>query len=202
MLSLAVNASQISMIADVQHGAYGVARYAGQRMSKEDFLHWESDDNYIYEFNEGVLEPTTSMRQDEITLLKQLTRRFSQTAQYQQGGELIAEVDVWLTDKQMRRPDIAYYSADQQRQMADGSRVVPAFVIEFGSVTDTESVSVQKRHEYFDAGVQVVWWVFPLYKEVVIYRSPIDMTGRHDDDLLSAAPALPDFQLTVAELFG
>ena len=190
------------MIADVQHSVYGVARYAGQRMSKEDFLRWESDDNYVYEFDNGLLIPTTSMRQDENQLVANLENCFFATQSFRDGGRLRAEMDVWLTDKQLRRPDVAYYSAEQQRDMANGYRVIPAFVIEFGSVSDTESVSVQKRHEYFDAGVEVIWWVFPLYKEVVVYTSPINMTGRHENDLLTAAPALPNFQLTVAQLFS
>ncbi len=189
-------------LADVPANPYGVARYAGLQMTKEAFLRWESDDNYVYEFDNGLLIPTASMRQNETYLLKQLTRRFSQTEYYTEGGELLAEVDVWLTESQLRRPDVAYYSAEQQRQMVEGQRVIPSLVIEFGSLSDIEAVSIQKRHEYFDAGVAVVWWVFPVYKEVVVYTSPLNMTGRAGSDVLSAAPALPDFQLTVAELFG
>ena len=89
-------------------------------MTKEDFLRWESDDNYVYEFSDGVLEPTTGMgileptsftRQENILMLKRLTRRFQQTNAYEQEGELVAGVDVWLTERQMRRPDVAYYTA-------------------------------------------------------------------------------------------
>lgn len=181
--------------------AYGVARYAGQRMSKEDFLHWESDDNYVYEFDNGLLIPTTSMRQDENQLVANLENYFFTTQAFRDGGRLRAEMDVWLTDKQLRRPDVAYYSAEQQRGMINGNRVTPAFVIEFGSVSDTESVSVQKRHEYFDAGVEVIWWVFPIYQEVYVYTSPKIVTICTDNDILSAAPVLAELQLTVAALF-
>ena len=61
--------------------------------------------------------------------------------------------------------------------------------------------SLIKLHEYFDAGVQVVWWVYPLYKEVYVYTSPKTVTICTDDDTLSAAPALPELTMTVAELF-
>lgn len=197
------------MIADVQpggifspHNRYGVPKYAGIRMSKEEFLNWESDDNYVYEYTNGILEPTTSMRQEEIPLFTNLENAFFSTQTFREGGRLRAEVDVWLTDERYRRPEVAYYSAEQLQQIKRGERVVPSFVVEFGSVSDQEDVSMKKRHEYFDAGVQVVWWVFPIYKEVVVYTSPINMTGRHHNDVLSASPVLPDFELTVAELFA
>ena len=134
-------------------------------------------------------------------MLRQLTRLFNQTEAYRQGGELVAEVDLWLTDEQMRRPDVAFMSAQQYQAIADGQLTVPAFVIEFASETDSEQKSNQKRHEYFDAGVQVVWWVFPIYKEVYVYTSSKQVTICTDDDVLRAAPALPAFSLTVTELF-
>ena len=180
---------------------YGLPKHAGQRMNKADFLRWESDDNYVYEFSDGILEPTTSMRQEEILLVKQLTRRFAQTEAYQHGGELLGEIDVWITDKQMRRPDIAYYTTEQLGLVAIGELVIPNFVIELGSESDGELKSLIKRHEYFEAGVQVVWWVYPLFKEVHVYTSPKTVTICTDDDMLSASPALPELQMTVSELF-
>ncbi len=180
---------------------YGVPKYAGHRMTKADFLRWESDDNYVYEFSDGVLEPTISMRQDEVLMLKRLTRRFQQTNAYEQEGELVAEVDVWVAEKQQRRPDIAYYTSDQLSLIAIGESVIPSFVVELASESDIEQKSLIKRHEYFDAGVQVIWWVYPLYKEVYVYTSPKTVTICTDDDMLSAAPALPELTMTVAELF-
>jgi len=180
---------------------YGTAKYAGVRMELADFLQWESDDGYIYELDNGVLEPTTGMRQEEILMLKQLTRRFQRTSAYEQEGELVGEMDVVLLNDQLRRPDVAYYTGEQIQSISAGTTTVPGFVVEFGSVTDNELTSVKKRHEYFDAGVQVVWWVFPLYKEVYVYTSPKTVTICTDDDILSATPALTEFQMTVNELF-
>jgi Uma2 family endonuclease len=49
--------------------------------------------------------------------------------------------------------------------------------------------------------VQAIWWVYPLYKEVYVYTSPKTVIICTDDDVLSAAPALPELTMTVAELF-
>ena len=180
---------------------YGIPKYAGHRMTKADFLRWESDDNYIYEFNDGVLEPTTGMRQDENYLLTNLENQFYQTDSFKTGNRLRAEMDVWPTEKQMRRPNIAYFTAGQLRLMASDSRVIPPFVVELRSITDSEMKSLIKLHEYFNAGVQVVWWVYPLYKEVYVCTSPKTVTICTDNDVLSAAPALPELTMTVAEFF-
>ena len=180
---------------------YGVPKYAGQTMTKDDFLRWESDDNYVYEYNDGVLEPTTGMRQDENYLLTNLETAFFKTSAFQKGDRLRSEMDTWVTKTQMRRPNVSFFTQEQIQSMATGENILPPFVIEFGSESDNELKSIRKRHEYFDAGVQVLWWVFPLYQEVYVYTSPKTVLICTDNDILSAAPALPELQMTVTELF-
>ncbi len=180
---------------------YGSPKYAGQRMSKTSFLQWEPDDRYVYEYNEGILEPTFSMRQDENYLLTNIENRFFETTDFQAGVRLRAEMDAWVTDEQMRRPDVSFFSKQQLQLMDAGADVVPGFVIEFASVSDDVQKGLTKLHQYFDAGVQVVWWVYPLYKEVYVYTSPKNVVICTDDDILSAAAVLPGFQMTVADLF-
>ena len=180
---------------------YGMPLYAGLNMTKAEFLRWESDDNYVYEFNDGILEPTTGMRQDENYLFSTLENTFFQTASFRSGSRLRPEMDFWVTDKQMRRADVSYFTSQQIQQMNTGQKAIPGFVVEFASNTDNDVVSITKRHEYFEAGVQVVWWVYPLHQEVHVYTSPKIVTICTDNDMLSAAPALPELKMTVAELF-
>ena len=180
---------------------YGMPKYAGQIMTKSDFLKWESDDAFVYEYDNGRLEPTLSMKQEEVFLLQHLTRHFQQTDAYRQEGELVAEVDVWLTDKQMRRPDVAYYNITQLRQMAVGEQVVPSFAVEFVSDNDDIRKYIRKLNEYFQAGVQVVWLVFSNDQTVYVYTSPKTVTIATDNDSIHAAPVLAELQMTVNELF-
>ncbi|GAB4035417.1 Uma2 family endonuclease [Spirosoma jeollabukense] len=181
--------------------SYGIPKHAGQRMTKADFLRWKPDDFYVYEYSNGTLEPTISMRQDENYLLTNLENQFFKTSAFQHGDRLRPEMDSWLTDVQMRRPDVSYFTSDQLRQMAIGADVVPGFVVESASESDSEQKGIIKLHEYFVAGVQVVWWVYPLYKEVYLYTSPKTVTICTDNDLLSAAPVLAELEMTVDELF-
>ena len=188
-------------VTDVLPYQYGTPKYAGHRMTKADFLRWESDDNYVYEFSDGVLEPTTSMKQDEVYLFDAIESRFFQTNAFREGGRLRGEIDVWVNRQQMRRPDAAYFSNLQLQQMAAGEKVVSSFAIEFVSKSDDAQKYIRKLNEYFQAGVQVVWLVFPNGQTVYVYTSSKTVTICTDDDVLSAAPALPELTMTVAELF-
>jgi Uma2 family endonuclease len=186
----------------VQHNPYGVAKYAGVQMTMEEFLRWESDDNYVYEFNNGTLEPTTTLKQNEAFILNNLENRFFDTEAFQAGGRLRGEIDVLVSATQMRHPDISYFTKGQFTDMVAGKNAVPTFAIELISEYDDIRKYIRKLHEYFNAGMQVVWLVFPEEREVYVYTSPKQVVICSDNDLLSAAPALRDFQLTVAELFA
>ncbi len=189
------------MLAEVSHNRYGIPKYAGQTMDKADFLRRESDDNYAYEFNNGVLNPTTGMRQEEMAIIQRLTRRFGQTSDYQAGSELIPEIEVWVLEKQMRRPDLFFYTNEQIIASRQQSQEIPRFVAELVSENDDVRKYLKKLQKYFQAGVQVVWLVFPDDNTVYVYTSSKTVTICMDNDMLSAAPALPELQMTVTELF-
>ena len=142
------------MIANIQQSVYGVARYAGQRMSKEDFLRWESDDNYDYEFSDGVL-------------------------QLKKGG-------AW---------------DEYPETSVDSCQLAPGFMVHV--VSDRASTGTVRRKIYddFANGVQMSWLVFPSLRTVHVYTSPITLSVYMGDDVLPTTLVLPNFQLTVAELF-
>ncbi len=177
-----------------------VPKHAGRTMSKADFLKWESDDVFVYEFNDGVLEPKVGLRGRELFLIRNLSRTFAKTQAYQQGG-VFFPVECWLNTRKMRRPNAAFFSGEQLKTEAMGAAEIPTFVVELISEYDTIRTTETKLQAYFEAGVTVVWWVFPSLRRVYVYTSPKTVTIATDTDVISAAPALPDFTLTVDELF-
>lgn len=114
-------------------------------------------------------------------------------------GELIAEGDIFFQNLH-RRPDVAWLSAEQIARTAHGLNQVPQFVIEIISKTDSAGKVIRKLQNYRDAHVPVVWQIFPELEEIHVYRG-LTMTIRRGDDLCSAAPALPAFELPVSEVF-
>ncbi len=180
----------------------GMPNQAGQRMTKADFLAWQSDDARRYEFADGWLLLTTTMRPDEVFLHTNLENQFFLTDAFRQGSRLKAELDIWLTDNQMRRPDMAVYTANQLALMRVGQRTTPAFVVELLSINDEVQKDLLKIRDYFAAGVQVIWWIYPTLRLVYVYTDPKTVRIATDGDTITATPVIPDLTMDVCDLFS
>jgi len=180
------------------------ARRQPRRISKEQFLRDYSDkeDGYKYEWNNGIVEKTKAMNQQQSKLFFLLSRLFLQTAAFKNGGGLISETDMDTTEVQLRRPDIAFYSGEQISRMKPGENQVAPWLAEVISPTDNADKINEKLEEYFRAGVQVVWHIFPASKKVDVYTSLDDVTICRGKTVCSGAPAIPDFEIKAGELFA
>ena len=74
------------------------------------------------------------------------------------------------------------------------------FAIEIISLHDKINEFETKLKEYFANGVQVVWQIIPLSETVKVYTSVKNVQICQGNDVCSAAPALPNFQMTVADI--
>lgn len=168
-----------------------------------EFLDWEPLDGYKYEWRDGKIIKFEKMKKKHLYLIRHLSRLFATTAAYRQGGELITEQDVMLTPTQMRRPDLAYFSDDQiNNSLLSDEEPIPAFALEIISPSDDAEDVEEKVGEYFKAGVQVVWHIYPGNQVVYVYTSRKSVTLCLEDDVCSAAPVLPDFTISVNTLFS
>ena len=166
----------------------------------DQFLRFEPNDGFKYEWNDGELIKSSGLKRKHLRIIQALNLQFDKTKAKTQRGQLICEQDVMLTGIQMRRPDVAYFSDEQIRN--DDDEPIPAFCIEVVSPTDESEKVEAKRIEYFRAGVQVVWHVFPENREVYVYTGRKTVQICSDDDLCSAHPVLEDFSISVNELLG
>jgi Uma2 family endonuclease len=175
----------------------------GKSLSLNEFRAWASDDGFKYEWVDGTLKATTAMKNRERLLVSRLLRRFAQTKAYQEGGELLPETDTLLAPvNKVCIPDLAFFTRDELLQSEKGDEPIPSFVIEIISPSNTVDEVQTKLADYFNSGVQVVWEIFPKNKSVRIYNSLKTVKICTDDDVCSAAPALPDFTITPNQLFG
>ena len=76
------------------------------------------------------------------------------------------------------------------------------FVIEIISPTDRSVKVEEKVLEYFEAGVKVVWLLFPKTQTVHVYTSPISVIICRGDRVCSAAPVVVDFEIRAEEVFA
>ncbi len=173
----------------------------GIPMSKEQFLNWNPDEGFLYEFANGLAIPTDGMKKAERYLVVNIQDKFVTSKAYQGGARLLAETDCWLTESQMRRPDLAFFSKESIRVVDDSSEPIPPFVVEIISPSDTVKRVESKIIEYFEAGVQVVWHIHPELKMVRVFTSSRRNVTCFENDTFDASPVVPDLQLTVEELF-
>ena len=165
-----------------------------------EFLVWESNDGFKYEWNDGELIRFSGMKKQQYFIYTILNKLFVKKG-YVESGTLMAEADVMLSGIQMRRPDIAYFTDQQVQSGKEGHDVIPDFVIEVISETDQAYKIEEKLIEYFKAGVKVVWHILPESKAVYVYTSRRNVKICIEDDICSAQPVLPDFEISAEAIF-
>ena len=167
----------------------------------EEFVQWEFNDDQKYEWNDGELIQFKGMDKKQVYIYDILNKLFIQKG-YWQTGTLVSEYDVMLSGIQIRRPDIAYLSSIQIKSTKQGNDEIPAFVMEIISGNDNINKVEAKITEYYKAGLQVVWLIFPDQQMVHVYTSRRTVKICFEDDICSANPVLPDFEVSVATLFA
>jgi Uma2 family endonuclease len=105
----------------------------------------------------------------------------------------------------VRLPDISFISAQQLKQ-SSGKRdaiasLVPDLVVEILSVGNRPAEMQRKLEEYFNAGVQSVWYINPATRTAEIYKSTEDVQQVKLDEVLSAQEVLPGFEIRLSDLF-
>jgi Uma2 family endonuclease len=106
----------------------------------------------------------------------------------------------------VRIPDVAFASWDR---LPDGRRsdalipdLAPDLAVEVLSQSNTKAEMKRKRHDYFSAGVRLVWLADPETRTVDVYTSEKQFTRLTEADVLDGGSVLPGFQLSVREWFA
>ncbi|MCS7077535.1 MAG: Uma2 family endonuclease [Bacteroidia bacterium] len=170
-------------------------------ISKEEFLDMQSQSEKVWEYDKGEIVEINRMKSRELFVISKLNRKFIQTQAFKELGELFQEVDCWLTETQMRRPDLAFFTKEQILQSAQGKHPIPAFVIEIISENDNVNYTENKVLEYQHAGVQVIWHIYPELKLAKVIRGK-EARYYEENETFDASPVVPDFQISIAELFA
>ncbi|MDW8438706.1 MAG: Uma2 family endonuclease, partial [Chloroherpetonaceae bacterium] len=173
--------------------------YDGKKMSLEKFWDFKAEDGFKYEWINGVLLASEyMMKTSELLTVVRIQEAFRHTTAAREGGALLAETKVFLKAlNRARIPDLAYFTKEELLRSEQGEETIPKFVIEFISPTDRFKYYDDKLNEYFASGVQTVWLLDREKKRVWVFTSPKEVKICTDDDICSAAPAIPDFQISV-----
>ena len=104
-----------------------------------------------------------------------------------------------------RRPDASFISRERLTGTELGephSNVPPDLAIEVISPNDRGADIDVKVREYLDAGVLLVWVIYPKSRSVHIYRADGTSGRLTDDSTLSGESIVPGFSIPVRELFN
>jgi len=106
-----------------------------------------------------------------------------------------------------RRPDVAFVSCERwprTRPMAHDDNawdIVPNLAAEVVSPSEPMAFLAERIAEYFQAGVQLVWVIYPSQRLVYVYQSLTQVHGLTRADTLDGGTVLPGFQLPLREVF-
>jgi Uma2 family endonuclease len=105
-----------------------------------------------------------------------------------------------------RRPDVAFVSferwgRDRRIPRARSWAVVPDLAVEIISLTNTADEVAGKLEEYYEAGVRLVWVVYPAQMKIYVYTSTSQIRVLAPGDELDGGDVLPGLRLPLRDLF-
>jgi Uma2 family endonuclease len=100
----------------------------------------------------------------------------------------------WITKKN-------YLSLSNEEREETFARIVPDFVIELRSKTDSLKAIKEKMEEYIENGVRLGWLIDPYEKRIYIYRENGEIEILDNPQKVSGENVLQGFELDLAEIF-
>ena len=155
-----------------------------------------------YEWVQGWVEKKDYMKPDERYIIDNIITKFNTLPDYQKQNRIMAEADCYFSALEAyRRPDAAYLTREQIRY-PDTAPEAPALVIEISSPSNSDLRNKKKILEYFAAGVQMVWYIYPQIRQVWIHTSPSSVTICQEEAVCQADPVVPGLRIPVPEVFA
>ncbi len=143
---------------------------------------------------------------DESTIAAELIRLIGNFVRERRlGGKVAGEQGmVNLPVGRVRAPDVAYVS---RARLGVGRRppipsLVPELVVEVLSPSNTPREMDEKLDDYFESGVELVWYVDGRSRTVRAYTARDAAVTLTEAELLEGGKVLPGFSVKVGDLFS
>jgi|Deesub1362A_J573_1020465.scaffolds.fasta_scaffold04366_2 Uma2 family endonuclease len=179
----------------------------GKRMTAEE-LFWLPKDEMRYELVQGELQKMTpaSVRHGRITMrlgsmLEQHARKHNLGAVYaaETGFKISEEPET------VRAADVAFVAEERipPGGEPDGYwAIAPDLVVEVVSATDSAAYLQSKVSDWLNAGVRLMWVVYPDTKSVVVHYPSGKAETLKGSDTLDGGDVIPGFACRVEEIFA
>ena len=106
----------------------------------------------------------------------------------------------------VRIPDISFISRSRlpggrpPREPVPG--LAPNLAVEVISKSNTEREMARKLDDFFETGVELVWYVYPVTRTVKVFTSPVKYSTLKGTQMLSGGSVVPGFKVKLAEIFS
>lgn len=185
-------------------------------MSLEDYMQKYSDEG-AFELIDGNLLPIIPQTAGQGIICGDVFYALNKHLHKQNFGEgfiqlpymLMLDDTNWV--KGSRVPDMMFYTQARFTEYTANTPdwqikpmiLVPDFAVEVVSPTDRFSDVNRKVMTYLADGVKLVWVIDPQAKTIQVYSAESDTHQTFKNDMtISADPIVPDFELSLTELFG
>lgn len=162
----------------------------------------------FFEIIDGQRVEMPPMNAMAVVIANRIVRKVGEFADARDLGEAVVEVHfkLPLPEDRHRRADGAFVSYQRWPKGTSMGRenawnVAPNLAIEVVSPNDLIEELMDKIDEYFRAGVELVWVVYPRHRLVHVYESWSSVRVLGPADSLEGGPVLPGFRLPLASIF-
>ena len=173
--------------------------------TEQDVVDIEVHEERLYELVDGVLlEKTMGFYESYLAML--MGCFVSEFGQNHDLGIVVGEAGMMrLSPGLVRIPDVAFVSWDRlpNRQVPREPipDLAPDLAVEVLSKGNTPKEMDRKLSDYFQANVNLVWYVDPPNRSVRVFNSADEFAVIAENQSLDGGDLLPGFQLKVSELF-
>ena len=176
------------------------------RATENDLLAFQARSGRICELIDGVLVEKI-MGAPEALLAGFILHLFWQHLEAHTLGIVLAPDGLLrILGWQIRAPDVSFIRwerlAGRQVPREQVFPVAPDLAIEILSPGNTQGEMSRKLHDYFTAGVRLVWYIDPASRIARAYTAEDEGIACRATDVLAAGEVLPGFQLPLERLFA
>ena len=100
-----------------------------------------------------------------------------------------------------RLPDVSFRRTKEEAVKQGAVEEMPDLAVEVKSPTDTYKQMREKADFYLANGTRMVWLVYPEKQTVEVYQTGQTMQSLSESDSLSGGDVLPNFTLSLVEIF-
>ncbi|MFO0917669.1 MAG: Uma2 family endonuclease [Planctomycetaceae bacterium] len=175
--------------------------------TEDDVLDVHDREGRACELVDGILVEKT-MGQYESMLAVRLSILIGMFVRANRLGEVFGEAGFMkLRPGLIRIPDVSFVSKERLKtaRIRPGGKIqalVPELAIEVLIPGNTKQEMDRKLAEFFQAGVQLVWYVDPRVQRVTVYHAENQSEVIQSPAELKGDPVLPGLSISLTELFA